>query len=74
MIEEHKQWPHGYNYLKLMAGEDGEHLGNVFLKDYTQYSTLSYYTDTLTIPMERFANYVRQNGDFTFTLATPLSV
>jgi len=71
MIEEHKQWPHGYNYLKLMAGEDGEHLGNVFLKDYTQYSTLSYYTDTLTIPMDRFANYVRQNGDFTFTLATP---
>lgn len=71
MIKEHKLWPHGYNYMKLMAGEDGELLGNVFLKDYTQYSTMSYYTDTITIPKERFANYVRQNGDFSFTLATP---
>jgi len=71
MIEQHKLWPHGYNYLKLQAGEDGELLGNVFLKDYTQYSTMSYYTDTITIPKDRFETYVRQNGDFRFTLATP---
>jgi len=71
MIEQHKVWPHGYNYLKLQAGEDGELLGNVFLKDYTQYSTMGYYTDTVTIPQDRFETYVRQGGDFRFTLATP---
>uniref|UniRef100_A0A7S1E593 Laminin IV type A domain-containing protein n=1 Tax=Hemiselmis andersenii TaxID=464988 RepID=A0A7S1E593_HEMAN len=71
MIEQHKVWPHGYNYLKLQAGEDGELLGNVFLKDYTQYSTMAYYTDTVTIPKDRFETYVRQGGDFRFTLATP---
>ena len=71
MIEQHKAWPHGYNYLKFQAGEDGELLGNVFLKDYTQYSTMGYYTDTVTIPRDRFETYVRQDGQFKFTLATP---
>mmetsp|Transcript_55250 Transcript_55250/g.135299 ORF Transcript_55250/g.135299 Transcript_55250/m.135299 type:complete len:2074 (-) Transcript_55250:274-6495(-) len=71
MIEQHKKWPHGYSYMKFMAGEDGELLGNVFLKDYTQYNTASYYTDTITVPRDRFETYVRQNGDFHFTLQTP---
>jgi len=73
MVEQHKEWPHGYSYLKLLAGEDGEHIANLFLKDYTQYSTNSYYTDTITIPKSVFENYVSRNGggEFSFTIKSP---
>ena len=76
LIAEHRKWPHGYSYLQLRAGQDGELLANLFLKDYTQYSTASYYTDSVTIPKERFEAYVRQQpngvvGEFPFTIQTP---
>jgi len=76
MVAQHKEWPHGYSYMQLKAGHDGEHLGDLFLKDYTQYSTNSYYMDTLTIPKSVFENYIRKQpndvkGEFPFTLKTP---
>jgi cysteine-rich repeat protein len=76
LIEQHREWPHGYSYLQMKAGEDGEHIGNLFLKDYTQYSTESYYTDSITIPRSVFENYVRSgpngvSGEFPFTLKAP---
>ena len=76
LIQQHREWPHGYSYLQMKAGEDGEHVGNLFLKDYTQYTTESYYTDSITIPKSVFENYVRGqpngvSGEFPFTLKTP---
>lgn len=76
LVQQHKQWPHGYSYMRLHAGEDGEHIANLFLKDYTQFSTDSYYTDSVTIPRDLFANYVRAkpngiSGEFPFTINTP---
>jgi cysteine-rich repeat protein len=76
LIEQHREWPHGYSYLQMKAGADGEHVGNLFLKDYTQYSTESYYTDSITIPRSVFENYVKPgpngvSGEFPFTLKTP---
>jgi len=76
MIEQHKEWPHGYSYMQLKAGENGEHLANLFLKDYTQYSTTSYYLDEVTIPRSVFENYIREQpngvkGEFPFTIKTP---
>jgi len=76
LIAQHKLWPHGYSYLQLRAGEDGELLANLFLKDYTQYSTSAYFTDSVTIPKEKFEAYVRQQpngvmGEFPFTIKTP---
>jgi cysteine-rich repeat protein len=76
LIKQHREWPHGYSYLQMKAGEDGEHVGNLFLKDYTQYSTESYYTDSITIPREMFENYVKAKpngvqGEFPFTIKTP---
>jgi hypothetical protein len=38
----------------MRGGHDGEEIGNLFLKDYSQYSPLSYYVDTITIPREVF--------------------
>ena len=32
-----------YSYLQLRAGQDGEHIGNLFLKDYSQYSPHLFY-------------------------------
>mmetsp|Transcript_74760 Transcript_74760/g.200372 ORF Transcript_74760/g.200372 Transcript_74760/m.200372 type:complete len:481 (-) Transcript_74760:532-1974(-) len=54
MIAQHRQWPHGYNYLQVRAGRDGELLGNLFLKDFTQYSTAGYYVDTIVIQRDAF--------------------
>jgi cysteine-rich repeat protein len=76
LIEQHREWPHGYSYLQMKAGEDGEHVGNLFLKDYTQYSSDSYYTDSITIPQAVFESYVRGqpngvSGEFPFTIKTP---
>jgi cysteine-rich repeat protein len=76
LIAQHRLWPHGYSYLQLRAGEDGEFLANLFLKDYTQYSTSAYFTDSVTIPKEKFEAYVRQQpngvvGEFPFTIKTP---
>ena len=76
LIAQHRKWPHGFSYLQLRAGEDGELLANLFLKDYTQYSTSSYYTDSVTIPREKFKAYVRKQpngviGEFPFTIQTP---
>eukprot|EP00960_Hanusia_phi_P001671 48493-Hanusia_phi.AAC.3 len=75
-VEQHKEWPHGYNYLQVLAGENGEHLGNLFLKDYTQYSTQSYYVDTMVIPRSKFASLLRtspgsSSRSFDFTIKTP---
>lgn len=36
LVEQHRKWPHGFNYLQVHAGYEGEALGNLFLKDYTQ--------------------------------------
>ena len=76
LIEQHREWPHGYSYLQMKAGHDGQHVGNLFLKDYTQYSTESYYTDSITIPKSVFETYVRGqpngvSGEFPFTIKTP---
>ena len=76
LIEQHREWPHGYSYLQMKAGEDGEHVGNLFLKDYTQYTTESYYTDSITISKSVFENYVKGqpngvSGEFPFTIKTP---
>lgn len=76
LIAQHREWPHGYSYLQVKAGEEGEHIGNLFLKDYTQYSTDSYFTDSITIPRSVFENYVKGqpngvSGEFPFTIKTP---
>ena len=71
MIEQHRQWPHGYSYLQIRAGHDAELIGNLFLKDYTQYSPQSFYVDTLTIPLEVFSRSTSTDGTFEFTLAAP---
>ena len=71
MIDQHRQWPHGFSYLQLRAGNDGEFLGNLFLKDYSQYSPHSYYIDTLVIPRAVFERSKTQDGTFEFTIDTP---
>jgi hypothetical protein len=71
MIEQHRKWPHGYSYLQLRAGQEGELIGNLFLKDYTQYSSNSFYVDTLTIPRDVFARSTSADGAFEFTISTP---
>ena len=44
-----------HSYLQVRAGQDGELIGNLFLKDYSQYSPHSFYVDTLAIPRDVFA-------------------
>lgn len=75
-LEKHRKWPHGYNYLQLRAGFDGEWLADLFLKDYTQYSTAGYYIDTVSIPRTKFNALVanKPNGvskEFSFSLWVP---
>jgi hypothetical protein len=70
MIRQHRKWPHGYSYIQMRGGHDGEEIGNLFLKDYSQYSPLSYYVDTITIPREVFQRST-VDGVFKFTLSTP---
>jgi len=74
--EEHREWPHGYNYMQLRADKDGELLGNLFLKDYTQYDWTNYFVDTVTIPKDRFNRYLLKrpndvSGEFSWTLKVP---
>ena len=47
-VRAHRQENNGcrenrYSYLQLRAGQDGEHIGNLFLKDYSQYSPHLFY-------------------------------
>jgi len=75
-IDAHREWPHGYSYLQLQAGFQGELLANVFLHDYTQYSSRSYITDTVIIPKEVFSRVLtsKPNGvanEFSFTIKVP---
>jgi hypothetical protein len=62
--------------LQLRAGFDGEWLADLFLKDYTQYSTSGYYVDSVTIPRVKFNALVanKPNGvskEFSFSLWVP---
>jgi len=75
-IEKHRKWPHGYNYIQLRSGFDGEWLADLFLKDYTQYSISGYYVDSVTIPKAKFNALVanKPNGIaslFSFSLWVP---
>lgn len=75
-VTNHRKWPHGYNYLQLRAGLDGEWIADIFLKDYTQYSTRGYIMDTVMIPKEKFNYLVSQHpngvsGRFSFSLWVP---
>ena len=74
--DEHRKWPHGHNYLQVRAGKDGEHLANLFLKDYTSWDQSMYFMDTVTLPKSVFNNYVRRQpngveGEFPFTVWVP---
>jgi hypothetical protein len=62
--------------LQLRSGFDGEWLADLFLKDYTQYSTSGYYIDSVTIPRAKFNALVANkpngvNKEFSFSLWVP---
>ena len=66
----------GSSFLQLRSGFDGEWLADLFLKDYTQYSTSGYYVDSVTIPKAKFNALVanKPNGItslFSFSLWVP---
>ena len=63
-------------FPQLRAGFDGEWLADLFLKDYTQYSTSGYYVDSVTIPRVKFNALVANkpngvNKEFSFSLWVP---
>jgi hypothetical protein len=63
-------------FSQLRAGFDGEWLADLFLKDYTQYSTSGYYVDSVTIPRVKFNALVANkpngvNKEFSFSLWVP---
>lgn len=75
-VDNHRLWPHGYSYMQLRSGLDGDLLADVFLKDYTQYDHRGYLTDTVVIPKDKFNSLVgsRPNGvtgEFSFSLWVP---
>jgi len=75
-MEAHREWPHGYSYMQLRAGLDGEWLADMFLKDFTQYDPRGYIIDTITIPKEKFNILVSGNsgynqGEFPFSIWVP---
>ena len=66
---ESRYWPH-LGSIRLRAGDKGESVDFMFLKDYSQYETESGYIDSIPIPlriMEQFA----LGRKVTFTLEIP---